>query len=226
VILIIDNYDSFTYNLVHLVAGSPGGRGEDISAGDRDGRSPSASPVHPTASPPSASPSSPVQVFRNDRISLEEIEALQPTGILISPGPGRPADAGVTCAVIERFGERIPILGVCLGHQAIGEVFGGRVTYAPTLMHGKTSLIHHDGRSIFSGLAQDFVATRYHSLVVDGEHIPDELQVSASTPDGVVMGLRHRAWPVEGIQFHPESLLTTEGPRLIRNWVEMLLVQA
>ncbi len=185
-ILIIDNYDSFTYNLVHLV----GRRTADL------------------------------RVVRNDALSLDEIRALAPDGILISPGPGRPADAGLSEAIIRELGPTTPILGVCLGHQAIGEVYGGRVGYAPTLMHGKTSQVQHDEKTIFAGVAQGFTATRYHSLVVDREALPDVLEVSAETSDGVIMGLRHRAFPVEGIQFHPESVLTTEGPKLIDNWLE------
>ncbi len=187
-ILVIDNYDSFTYNLVHLVA----------AAG------------------------APVRVVRNDAISVDEVESLRPTGILISPGPGRPADAGITERVIGSLGDRVPVLGVCLGHQAIGEVYGGRVTHAPSLMHGKTSRIRHDGRTVFHGVEQDFIATRYHSLVVDRQTLPAELEITAETADGVIMGLRHREHPVEGVQFHPESLLTTVGPALVRNWLESL----
>jgi anthranilate synthase component 2 len=184
-ILVIDNYDSFTYNLVHLV----GGVTEDY------------------------------RVVRNDQIGLGEIAELAPDGVLISPGPGRPDEAGVSEAVIRRFGGTTPILGVCLGHQAIGEVFGGRVVHAPTLMHGKTSTVRHDGRTVFEGVAQDFVATRYHSLVVDRATLPAVLDISAETADGVIMGLRHKEFPVEGVQFHPESILTTEGPTLVRTWV-------
>ncbi|WP_412070484.1 anthranilate synthase component II [Rubrivirga sp. IMCC43871] len=191
-ILVIDNYDSFTYNLVHLVAGVTDA----------------------------------VRVVRNDEIGLDEIAELAPAGVLISPGPGRPDAAGVSEAVIERFGEGTPILGVCLGHQAIGEVFGGRVVHAPTLMHGKTSRVHHDGRTVFDGVEQDFVATRYHSLVLDRASLPHVLEVSAETADGVVMALRHRERPIEGVQFHPESILTTEGPRLVRNWVLSTLDRA
>ncbi|ARA95041.1 MAG: aminodeoxychorismate/anthranilate synthase component II [Bacteroidetes bacterium] len=191
-ILIIDNYDSFTYNLVHLVG------------------------QHTTE----------VQVVRNDALTVDEVAALEPAGILISPGPGRPADAGITEPVIAALGATTPILGVCLGHQAIGEVYGGTVTHAPTLMHGKTSTIHHDGRSIFAGVPQGFTATRYHSLVVDRATLPDVLEVSAQTQDGVIMGLRHREHPVEGIQFHPESVLTTEGPRLIANWLDRVFRRA
>ena len=190
-ILVIDNYDSFTYNLVHLVGG--------VTADYR--------------------------VVRNDQIGLDEIAELAPAGVLISPGPGRPVEAGVSEAVIRRFGEATPILGVCLGHQAIGEVYGGRVVHAPTLMHGKTSTVRHDGRTVFEGVPQDFVATRYHSLVVDRASIPDVLEISAETDDGVVMGLRHRRFPIEGVQFHPESILTTEGPRLVRNWVASALAR-
>jgi anthranilate synthase component II len=188
-ILIIDNYDSFTYNLVHLVAGHT----EDY------------------------------RVERNDALSVEEVQALAPAGILISPGPGRPADAGITEDVIRQLGAETPILGVCLGHQAIGEVFGGRVTYAPELMHGKTSEVQHDGAGVFEGVPQGFTATRYHSLVVDREGLPDELAVTAWTPDGTIMGLRHHSLPVEGVQFHPESVLTTEGPRIVANWVRRVL---
>ena len=184
-ILVIDNYDSFTYNLVHLV-----GRHTDD-----------------------------VEVVRNDVLSVADVRAKAPEAILISPGPGRPADAGITEELIQAVGEATPILGVCLGHQAIGEVFGGTVTHAPSLMHGKTSEVFHDGRTVFEGAAQGFTATRYHSLVVDRDGLPDVLEVSAETDDGVIMGLRHRTWPLEGIQFHPESVLTTEGPRLIENWL-------
>ena len=190
--LVIDNYDSFTYNLVHLV-------GAETDA---------------------------YRVVRNDQIGLDEVADLAPAGVLISPGPGRPDEAGISEAVIERFAETTPILGVCLGHQAIGEVYGGRVVHAPTLMHGKTSQVRHDGRTVFEGVAQDFVATRYHSLVVDRATLPDVLEISAETADGVIMGLRHRSLPVEGVQFHPESILTAEGPRLVRNWVRAALASA
>lgn len=187
VILVLDNYDSFTYNLVHLVA--------------REAE---------------------VVVVRNDAKTVEEIAAMAPDGILISPGPGRPEDAGVSEAVLRTLGPTTPILGVCLGHQAIGHVYGADVTYAPALMHGKTSeVIHDDDRpeSLFDGLSNPFTATRYHSLVVDPATLPDALVVTARTDDGVVMGLRHVAHPVEGVQFHPESVLTVEGPRLVANWV-------
>ncbi|WP_456424518.1 anthranilate synthase component II [Rhodocaloribacter sp.] len=184
-ILVLDNYDSFTYNLVHLVA-----RGADV------------------------------EVVRNDALTVDDVRAMAPEGILLSPGPGRPSEAGIMEALITALGSRVPILGVCLGHQAVGEVFGGTVTHAPALMHGKTSAVRHDGRTIFEGVAQDFIATRYHSLVIDRASLPEALEVSAETPDGVVMGLRHRSLPIEGIQFHPESVLTREGPKLIANWLE------
>ena len=184
-ILVVDNYDSFTYNLVHLVA---------METDD-------------------------VRVVRNDAVTVADVAAMAPDGILISPGPGRPADAGVSEALVRELGPTVPVLGVCLGHQAIGEVYGGRVVHAEQLMHGKTSLIRHAGQGVFDGLEADFVATRYHSLVVDRTSLPSDLEVTAETADGVIMGLRHRAHPVEGVQFHPESILTTEGPRLVRNWV-------
>ncbi|HEY5565215.1 MAG TPA: aminodeoxychorismate/anthranilate synthase component II [Rhodothermia bacterium] len=184
-ILIIDNYDSFTYNLVHLV-----GRYRDD-----------------------------LTVVRNDAVSVDEIEDMDPELILISPGPGRPADAGVSVDAIRRFGERIPILGVCLGHQAIGEVFGGTVTYAPTIMHGKTSRVFHDNRTIFKDLDDGFEATRYHSLVIDPASLPAALEVSARTEDDVIMGVRHKELPIEGVQFHPESVLTAAGSRMISNWL-------
>lgn len=188
-ILVVDNYDSFTYNLVHLVAAETDA----------------------------------VRVVRNDALTLDEVRALAPAGILISPGPGRPEDAGISETLIHELGASTPILGVCLGHQAIGEVYGGRVVHAPTLMHGKTSTVRHDGRGVFEGVAPDFVATRYHSLTVDRPSLPDVLEVTAETADGVIMGLRHREHPVEGVQFHPESILTVEGPRLVANWVRAAL---
>jgi anthranilate synthase component 2 len=184
-VLVIDNYDSFVYNLVQEL----GELGAD--------------PV----------------VYRNDAIEIEAIRAESPDAILISPGPGRPDEAGISRSVIRELGGQIPILGVCLGHQAIGEVYGGEVVPAPTLMHGKTSAIHHDGRGVFTGLPDPFIATRYHSLVVDPASVPDVLEVSARTEDGVIMGLRHRVLAVEGVQFHPESLLTLEGPSLLSNFL-------
>lgn len=183
-VLIIDNYDSFTYNLVHIVAAETDN----------------------------------YKVIRNDAMTLEEIKELKPSKILISPGPGRPHDAGITEEVIKELGKEIPILGVCLGHQAIGEVFGAEVVYAPTLMHGKVSNVEHDGKSIFEGVEENFVATRYHSLVLAPDSIPQELEISARTGD-IVMGVRHREYPIEGIQFHPESILTTEGPKMVKNWL-------
>jgi anthranilate synthase/aminodeoxychorismate synthase-like glutamine amidotransferase len=183
VILVIDNYDSFTYNLVQYL----GELGEDL------------------------------RIFRNDKITLDEIAAMAPARIVISPGPGIPRDAGISEGLIERFHRSIPILGVCLGHQAIGEVFGGRIVRAPTLMHGKTSQIFHDGRSVFKDLPQGFPATRYHSLMVT--EVPACLEISARTSDNLVMGLRHREYPVEGIQFHPESIMTEVGKQLLANFV-------
>jgi len=184
-VLVIDNYDSFVYNLVQEL----GELGAD--------------PV----------------VHRNDAIDVAGIRAAAPDLILISPGPGRPEGAGVSMGVIEELAGVIPILGVCLGHQAIGQVFGGEVVRAPSLMHGKTSAIHHDGRGVFVGLPDPFTATRYHSLVVEPSTVPAELEVTARTADGVIMGLRHRSLAVEGVQFHPESLLTPEGPSLLANFL-------
>jgi anthranilate synthase component 2 len=191
-ILIIDNYDSFTYNLVHLVAQS----GRELV------------------------------IRRNDELTIEDVRALRPEGILISPGPGRPADAGISCDIIRELGATTPILGVCLGHQAIGEVYGGTVTYAPSLMHGKTSEVRHDGRGLFAGVSEPCTATRYHSLVVDPESLPADLIVTARSEDGTIMGLRHATHPVHGIQFHPESLLTKEGPKMVENWILTLAEQA
>ena len=186
-ILIIDNYDSFTYNLVHIVA--------EVTDNYR--------------------------VIRNDELSVDEIKALNPSKILISPGPGRPEDAGVTETVIRELGTDTPIMGVCLGHQAIGQVFGAEVIHAPSLMHGKTSIIEHDGISVFENVDDNFIATRYHSLALKPTTIPESLTISARTPDGVIMGVRHKEYPIEGIQFHPESILTTEGPKIVRNWLKM-----
>ncbi len=187
-VLVIDNYDSFTYNLVQVI-GSLG-----------------AEPV----------------VRRHDAIGLDGVAALRPDGIVISPGPGTPEDAGISRAVIEAFGPQVPLLGVCLGHQCIGEVFGGRVVRAERVMHGKTSWVRHRGAGVLEGLPDPFEATRYHSLVVERATLPDVLEVTAETDDGVIMGLRHRRWPIEGVQFHPESVLTTEGPRLIANFLSAL----
>jgi anthranilate synthase/aminodeoxychorismate synthase-like glutamine amidotransferase len=185
-LLMIDNYDSFTYNLVQYF----GELGEEI------------------------------MVFRNDKITIPEIERLNPDKIVISPGPGVPSKAGISMEVIRKCAGRIPILGVCLGHQAIGEVFGGRVIRASRLMHGKTSLIYHDSRTIFQNLPNPFEATRYHSLIVERESLPDTLAVSAQTAVGEIMGLRHRDLAVYGVQFHPESILTTEGLSLLRNFLK------
>jgi anthranilate synthase/aminodeoxychorismate synthase-like glutamine amidotransferase len=159
------------------------------------------------------------EVFRNDALTVQELAQRAPDGLLISPGPCTPNEAGISLDAIRALSGRIPILGVCLGHQAIGQVFGGEVVAAPTLMHGKTSSIHHDGRGVFAGLPDPFVATRYHSLVVDPATVPDVLEVCATTGDGVIMGLRHRVLAVEGVQFHPESLLTPSGPSLLSNFL-------
>ena len=182
-VLVVDNYDSFVYNLVQEM----GELGAD--------------PV----------------VHRNDRITVDEALALDPDGVVISPGPGRPQDAGVSMELIGAFAGRKPVLGVCLGHQAIGAVYGGEIVHAPELMHGKTSAVHHQGEGWLSGLPTPFTATRYHSLVVDS--VPDVLEVTARTADGTVMAFRHRELPVQGVQFHPESILTTEGPRLLGNFL-------
>jgi anthranilate synthase/aminodeoxychorismate synthase-like glutamine amidotransferase len=184
-ILVLDNYDSFTYNLVQYLG--------ELGATMR--------------------------VARNDKITVEEIERLEPEGIVISPGPGNPDGAGISLALIRRFHETTPILGVCLGHQAIGQAFGGTVSRARKQMHGKTSRIHHDGRGVFAALRQDFEATRYHSLVVLDQGFPADLEISARAEDGEIMGLRHRRFPVEGVQFHPESILTGQGKALLRNFL-------
>lgn len=186
-ILVIDNYDSFTYNLVQYL----GELGEEIV------------------------------VRRNDQVTVKEAEALCPDRILVSPGPGRPDQAGVTLELISFFAERVPLLGVCLGHQAIGQAFGGYVVRAPELVHGKASEICHDGRTIFQGLEHRFKAGRYHSLVIERDSLPPCLQISATTPEGLIMGLRHRALKVEGVQFHPESILTTEGKKLLANFLKL-----
>jgi len=185
-ILVIDNYDSFTFNLVQLI----GARTTDIL------------------------------VRRNDQITVAEIGVLQPERILISPGPGRPEDAGVTVDVLKTFGRTMPMLGVCLGHQALGYAFGGRVIHAPSLVHGRTSMVRHTGSSLYAGVPSPFEATRYHSLVVAREGLPDDLEITAETEDGVIMGLRHKHFPLQGVQFHPESILTREGARLVNNWLE------
>jgi anthranilate synthase/aminodeoxychorismate synthase-like glutamine amidotransferase len=186
VVLLLDNYDSFTFNLAQYLG--------ELGA--------------------------PPVVKRNDEISLDEIGTMQPDHIVISPGPGRPEDAGISVELIKRFGPTIPVLGVCLGHQSIGVAFGGQVVRASQLMHGKTSSIQHDGRGVFRGVQQPFVAGRYHSLVV-AEPLPESLEMTARTDDGTVMGVRHRTFPVHGVQFHPESVLTGEGRQLLRNFLEM-----
>jgi len=186
-ILLIDNYDSFTYNLVQYLG--------EIGSTD-------------------------LQVYRNDRISLDEIAVLAPERIILSPGPCTPDDAGICLALVERFAGQIPLLGVCLGHQTIGQVFGGIVERAPYIMHGKTSEIRHDGKGVYAGLPNPFTATRYHSLIVRRDSIPDCLEIVAETDDGLVMGLRHRELSIEGVQFHPESVLTGQkGKKLLANFV-------
>jgi anthranilate synthase/aminodeoxychorismate synthase-like glutamine amidotransferase len=183
----LDNYDSFTYNLVQYL----GELGQDL------------------------------KVYRNDKITIAEIEVLKPERIVISPGPCTPKEAGISIDVIKHFAGKIPLLGVCLGHQSMGEAFGGDVIRAPYLMHGKTSLIHHDGRTIFSGLPNPFEATRYHSLIIKKETLPAVLEVSAWTDDGIIMGVRHKQFKVEGVQFHPESILTGAGKDLLRNFLKL-----
>ncbi len=186
-LLMIDNYDSFTYNLVQYF----GQLGEDVV------------------------------VYRNDRISLEEIERLAPERIVISPGPCSPGEAGISVAAIKHFAGKVPILGVCLGHQAIGEAFGGKVVRSAYLMHGKTSPIHHDGKGLFKGLPNPFEATRYHSLIVERPTFPDCLEITAWVETGDIMGLQHRELPIWGVQFHPESILTMNGMDILRNFLEM-----
>ena len=184
-VLVIDNYDSFTFNLVQFL----GELGAEL------------------------------EVRRNDEIDIAGVRSLQPDRIVISPGPCTPKEAGISIQLVEAMADKVPILGVCLGHQSIAEAFGGKVVRAPYLMHGKTSLVKHDGRTVFEGLPQDFVATRYHSLIVERESLPQSLGVTAWTEDGVVMGIRHREWPVEGVQFHPESILTDQGKVLLGNFL-------
>ncbi|HVW76018.1 MAG TPA: aminodeoxychorismate/anthranilate synthase component II [Alloacidobacterium sp.] len=186
-VFVLDNYDSFTYNLVQYM----GELGADMT------------------------------VRRNDELSVDEVEALQPERILLSPGPCTPHEAGISIDVIRRFAGKVPILGVCLGHQAIGAAFGGDVVRAPQLMHGKTSEVKHDGKTIFKGLANPMTCTRYHSLIVAEKGLPEELEVTARTADGTIMGLRHRKFAVEGVQFHPESVLTQDGKQLIKNFLEL-----
>ena len=187
-LLVIDNYDSFTYNLVQYL----GELGETV------------------------------EVRRNNRVTIDEIEnGLRPERIVISPGPGTPDDAGITLDVIAHFSGKVPLLGVCLGHQAIGQAFGGKVIRAPELMHGKASRVSHDGKTVFAGLSDPFLAGRYHSLIVEKESLPDCLEISAQTADDVIMGLRHREFNVEGVQFHPESILTSEGKQLLANFLKI-----
>ena len=186
-LLVIDNYDSFTYNLVQYL----GEMGEEI------------------------------EVFRNDKISVPEIEKLAPEALLISPGPGTPKDAGISLDLLHHFAGKIPILGVCLGHQCIGEAFGGKIVLAPRLMHGKTSLIHHNNKNIFHEIPNPFEATRYHSLIIDNDSLPECLEVTAWTDEKEIMGVQHKSYLVTGVQFHPESILTSEGKRLLRNFLTL-----
>ncbi len=192
-ILVIDNYDSFTYNLVQYL----GELGADLPIARE------------------------IEVARNDRITIGEIERLAPERIVLSPGPCTPDEAGITLDVVRHFAGKVPLLGVCLGHQAMGQAFGGRVVRAPYLMHGKTSQILHDGRTVFEGVENPFTATRYHSLIVDRASVPPMLEVSATTSDGLVMGLRHREFICEGVQFHPESIMTAAGKRLLGNFLKL-----
>ena len=186
-ILMIDNYDSFTYNLVQAF--------RELGAD--------------------------MQVIRNDQIDVDGIRALAPAAIILSPGPGNPDSAGVTLAAIKEFAGKVPLFGVCLGHQSIAQAFGGRIVHAKRLMHGKTSRIHHDGRGVFAGLEQDFPAMRYHSLAVERESLPDCFEISATSEDGEIMGLRHKTLPIESVQYHPESIGTPEGMRQMRNFIRM-----
>jgi anthranilate synthase component II len=195
VIIVIDNYDSFTYNLVQYL----GELGAELQV------------------------ASEVQVYRNDQISLAEIRQLQPAAVVISPGPGRPEDAGISLELIKELGPSLPILGVCLGHQSIGQVFGGKIVSAPVLMHGKTSQVEHAGTGVFQGVESPMIATRYHSLVIEKQSCPEVLEITAWVEDGTIMGVRHREYPhIEGVQFHPESILTTSGKQLLRNFLERL----
>ena len=188
-ILMIDNYDSFTYNLVQAF--------RELGAD--------------------------MQVIRNDQIDVDGIRALAPAALILSPGPGNPDSAGVTLAAIKEFAGKVPLFGVCLGHQSIAQAFGGRIVHAKRLMHGKTSRIHHDGRGVFAGLEQDFPAMRYHSLAVERESLPDCFEISAETEDGEIMGLRHKTLPIESVQYHPESIGTPEGMKQMRNFVQMVV---
>jgi anthranilate synthase/aminodeoxychorismate synthase-like glutamine amidotransferase len=186
-ILFIDNYDSFTYNLVDLIG--------QIEAD--------------------------LKVIRNDDMTIEEIRTLSPEGIVISPGPGTPDDAGISCDVIEQLGKEIPLLGVCLGHQSIGQVFGAKVVRSVYPVHGKASPIKHNKKGLFKGLSEMFDAARYHSLIIDKNTVPASLEITAETEDGIIMALKHRDYPIYGVQFHPESILTVEGKKLLNNWIEI-----
>jgi anthranilate synthase component 2 len=186
-VFVLDNYDSFTYNLVQYM----GELGAEMT------------------------------ICRNDELTVEEVEALEPERLLLSPGPCTPQEAGILIPLIQRFAGKVPILGVCLGHQAIGAAFGGDVVRAPQLMHGKTSSVEHDGKSIFAGIESPMTCTRYHSLIVSEETLPKELEISARSGDGIIMGLRHRRYPIEGVQFHPESVLTQDGKKLIKKFLEL-----
>jgi anthranilate synthase component 2 len=190
VLTLIDNYDSFTYNLVHFLG--------ELGATAR--------------------------VYRNDKISVDEVMAEKPSAIVLSPGPCDPDRAGICLDLIKRAGPEVPILGVCLGHQAIGQVYGGRIVRAPTLMHGKLSKVHHTGQGVFEGIAQDFSATRYHSLIIDRASLPEELEITATTNDGLIMGVRHKSYPVHGVQFHPESIASEHGHQLLANFLDLARV--
>jgi anthranilate synthase component 2 len=187
---LIDNYDSFTYNLVHFLG--------ELGASAR--------------------------VYRNDKISVDDVMAEKPSAIVLSPGPCDPDRAGICLDLIKRAGPEVPILGVCLGHQAIGQVYGGRIVRAPTLMHGKLSKVHHTGQGVFEGIAQDFSATRYHSLIIDRASLPEELEITATTNDGLIMGVRHKSYPVHGVQFHPESIASEHGHQLLANFLDLARV--
>jgi anthranilate synthase component 2 len=190
VLTLIDNYDSFTYNLVHFLG--------ELGATAR--------------------------VYRNDKISVDGVMAEKPSAIVLSPGPCDPDRAGICLDLIKRAGPEVPILGVCLGHQAIGQVYGGRIVRAPTLMHGKLSKVHHTGQGVFEGIAQDFSATRYHSLIIDRASLPEELEITATTNDGLIMGVRHKSYPVHGVQFHPESIASEHGHQLLANFLDLARV--
>ncbi|MBM0742955.1 aminodeoxychorismate/anthranilate synthase component II [Phormidium sp. CLA17] len=191
-ILIIDNYDSFTYNLVQYL----GELGSEFEAAQE------------------------IQVRRNDQLTLSQIREIRPDGIVISPGPGRPEDAGISLQLIQELGMEYPILGVCLGHQSIGQVYGGKIVPAPVLMHGKTSPVHHNGLGVFKGLENPLIATRYHSLVIERQEFPEVLEITAWVDDGTIMGVRHRQYPhIQGVQFHPESVLTVSGKQILRNFL-------